>query len=108
LLGKRGVTIPSGSFEHTVLKAFPPGLVFEDLPLIPTFVNIHGFCYDPVIDDNKLIRYFCICNDVMKHGPNDQILWQVYSLKSNYWRDLQVEMPNHVRRQGWQDTGYAV
>jgi hypothetical protein len=44
----------------------------------------------------------------MKHGPNDQTLWQVYSLKSNYWRDLQVEMPNHVRRQGWQDTGYAV
>lgn len=47
--------LPSGSFEHTVLKAFPPGLVFEDLPLIPTFVNIHGFGYDHVTDDYKLI-----------------------------------------------------
>nr|ABD32806.1 Cyclin-like F-box; F-box protein interaction domain; Galactose oxidase, central, related [Medicago truncatula] len=44
----------------------------------------------------------------MKHGPNDVTLWQVYSLKSNYWRDLQVEMPNHSRYDGWQDTGYAV
>ena len=100
--------IPSGSFERTILKAFPHGSVFEDLPLTPTFVNIHGFGYDSVTDDYKLIRYFCICNDVFKHGPNDQTLWQVYSLKSNYWRDLQVEMPNHSRYNGWQDTGYSV
>jgi len=37
--------IPSGSFERTILKAFPPG-----------FVNIHGFGYDLVTDDYKLIR----------------------------------------------------
>ncbi|RHN70242.1 putative F-box domain, galactose oxidase/kelch, beta-propeller, F-box associated interaction [Medicago truncatula] len=100
--------IPNGSFEHAILKAFPPGTVFEDLPVINTIVNIHGFGYDPVSDDYKLIRCFCFFDNPEKRDPNDEILWQIYDLRSNCWRDLQVEMPSHLWTDMWQETGYAV
>ncbi|XP_045796000.1 F-box only protein 8-like [Trifolium pratense] len=92
--------IPDGSIEHLILKAFPPGTVFEELPIIPTFVGIHGFCYDPVTDDYKLIRRFGF--SLNPQNINDDIVsfWQIYSLKSNCWRDLQVEvdMPGNMGR----------
>jgi len=100
--------IPNGSFEHTILKTFPPGSVFEDLPVISTIVNIHGFGYDPITYDYKMIQYFGFFDDVEKHDPNDETLWQIYSLRNNSRRDLQVEMPNHFWNNWWQETGYAV
>ncbi|AES86745.1 F-box protein interaction domain protein [Medicago truncatula] len=101
--------IPNGSFEHTILKAFPPGSVFEDLPTIHTFINIHGFGYDPVTDDYKLIRYFCFFEDIEEDDdPSDESVWQIYSLKSNSWRDLEVEMPNHTWTDQWQNAGKSV
>ncbi|XP_058732594.1 F-box/kelch-repeat protein At3g06240-like [Vicia villosa] len=87
--------IPSGSFERTILKAYPPGSVFEDLPIIPTISNIHGFGYDLVTNDYKLIRYFCIVDYYNSTDPNENTLWQIYSLKSNSWRDLKIKMPNY-------------
>jgi len=100
--------IPNGSFEHIILKAFPPGSVFEDLPRIPTLINIHGFGYDHVTDDYKLIRYFCFFDDIEKDDPSDESLWQIYSLKSNSWRDLEVDMPNHSWTDQWQNNGKSV
>ncbi|CAL5210777.1 unnamed protein product [Lathyrus oleraceus] len=105
--------IPSGSFKHTILKAFPPDTIFEDLSKITTFVNIYGFGYDPIVDDYKLIRNFCfIDNKKYELDPNDYIhdetLWQIYSLKSNSWRDIQVKMPNHILDSGWEQNGNAI
>ncbi|XP_058734460.1 F-box/kelch-repeat protein At3g06240-like [Vicia villosa] len=100
--------IPDGSFDRTILKAFPPDSVFDDLPIIPTIVNIHGFGYDPVTDDYKLIRYFCFFDDIKNSNPNEETLWQIYSLKSNCWRDLQVKMPNHFWNNWFQEVGYSM
>ncbi|CAJ2632397.1 unnamed protein product [Trifolium pratense] len=83
--------IPNGSIEHLILKAFPPGTVLEELPVIPTFAVIHGFGYDPVTDDYKLIRRCGFSRDVYRHYENESF-WQIYSLKSNCWRDLQVQV----------------
>jgi len=55
-----------------------------------------------------MIRYFGFFDDVEKHDPNDETLWQIYSLRNNCSRDLQVEMPNHFWNNWWQETGYAV
>ncbi|XP_050901021.1 putative F-box protein At3g16210 isoform X2 [Lathyrus oleraceus] len=102
--------IPCGSFKSTFLKAFPTNTVFEDLRDITICVNIHGFGYDPITDDYKLIRFFySIDNIKFGHDPNncinDETLWQIYSLKSNCWRDLQVKMPTNFLNEYWQNTG---
>ncbi|CAJ2632399.1 unnamed protein product [Trifolium pratense] len=84
--------IPNGSIEHLILKASPPGTVLEELPIIPTFVAIHGFAYDPVTDEYKLIRRSGFSRDLYSNYENESF-WQIYSLKSNCWRDqVQVEM----------------
>ncbi|CAK8560406.1 unnamed protein product [Lathyrus sativus] len=105
--------IPSGSFNHAILKAFPPDTIFEDLPLMFTFVNIYGFCYDPVADDYKLIRNFYFIDSKkfeldLNICPHDETLWQIYSLKSNSWRDIQVKMPNHYYNDEWKQNGNGI
>jgi hypothetical protein len=91
--------IPNGSIEqHKILQAFPPSTVLEEPPVIMTYVGIHGFGYDPVTDDYKLIRRFCCLSvDPQNYMSRNEIgnLWQIYSLKCNCWRDLQVEMPGN-------------
>ncbi|GAU16041.1 hypothetical protein TSUD_339120 [Trifolium subterraneum] len=95
--------IPNGSIEHLILKVCPPGTVFEELPVIPAFFGIHGFCYDPVTDDYKLIRQ-CRFSLNPQNIDYTVIFWQIYSLKSNCWRDLQVEMPGNM----FKTNGFAV
>ncbi|PNX87377.1 F-box protein, partial [Trifolium pratense] len=70
--------IPNGSIEHLILKAFPPGTVLEELPIIPTFVAIHGFAYDPVTDEYKLIRRSGFSRDLYSNYENESF-WQIYS-----------------------------
>ncbi|XP_024640686.1 putative F-box protein At3g17620 [Medicago truncatula] len=49
----------------------------------------HGFDYDHVRDDYKLIQYV----DVVEcHDP----LWEIYSLKSDSWRKMDIDMPIRI------------
>jgi F-box interacting protein len=71
----------------------------DDVKRSFTFVSyLHGFGYDRVADDCKVIRYLffpdlnsqhCRCLGNKYFEP----LWEIYSLRSNSWRKLDVEMP---------------
>jgi len=74
----------------------------EDLKIIPenkariyeyeTHFNIHGFGYDRVRDDYKVLQYVVYIGDdwdqVAPPGP----YWDIYSLRSNRWKKLYVDM----------------
>ncbi|KAK7300165.1 hypothetical protein RJT34_11002 [Clitoria ternatea] len=63
-----------------------PSLHIEDCPLGWEIVSeVHGFGYDCLTDDYKVIQ----CT----HYPNEEKLWYIYSLRSNSWRKLDVDMP---------------
>jgi len=57
----------------------------------------HGFGYDPVINDYKVIRHTNVSiessgeysGDLYNIGPT----WEIYSLRSDSWRELCVDMP---------------
>jgi molecular chaperone HtpG len=68
--------------------------------------HVQGFGYDRVIDDYKVIRYVGISVDSY---PDDEDrleeldcdhLWEIYSLRSNSWRKLHVDMPYTVQCSG--------
>jgi F-box interacting protein len=68
---------------------------------------LHGFGYDHVRNDYKVIQYVYICMESsgryngdlgdwmgkIDFGP----LWEIYSLRSNSWRKLHVDMPNSLK-----------
>ncbi|KAK7281178.1 hypothetical protein RIF29_08931 [Crotalaria pallida] len=77
-------------------KVIPP--VSIDCPLgVTVSVGIHGFGYDLVTDDYKLIQCF---HFVRGWSPQDDgqfirnHLWQMYSLRSNSWRKIDCEISN--------------
>ncbi|KAK2447759.1 F-box/kelch-repeat protein [Trifolium repens] len=63
--------------------------------------RIHGFGYDYVRNDYKLIRYVQFSTqDLFPEDeimPGDEIpcdpVWEIYSLRSNSWRILNMDMP---------------
>jgi molecular chaperone HtpG len=79
--------------------------VAKDNISIVVLAYLQGFGYDCVTDDYKIIRYVCFVCDVYgleeKYvdsllGDNDislDPLWEIYSLRSNSWRKLDVNMP---------------
>ncbi|XP_045821554.1 F-box protein At1g11270-like isoform X1 [Trifolium pratense] len=61
--------------------------------------HVQGFGYDRLINDYKVIRYVGIYVDSYP-GDEDWLedldsdhLWEIYSLRSNSWRKLHVDMP---------------
>jgi molecular chaperone HtpG len=77
--------------------------VAKDNISIAVLPYLHGVGYDCVTDDYKIIRYVCFVCDV--HGLEEKYvdsllgdicldaLWEIYSLRSNSWRKLDVDMP---------------
>ncbi|AES76516.1 putative F-box domain-containing protein [Medicago truncatula] len=59
----------------------------EDMDFDGIFYNLHGFGYDRVTKDYKVIRYVWFTLEYLEP------LWEIYSLRSNMWRELYVDMP---------------
>lgn len=62
-------------------------------------IDLHGFGYDQVRDDYKVIRHVMFFpmtdadwEETWKDGYHSS-LWEIYSLKSNSWRKVAVDMP---------------
>ncbi|TKY49736.1 F-box/kelch-repeat protein [Spatholobus suberectus] len=67
-------------------------------------VNIHGFGYDHVNDDYKLLQHAACFVDGSANIEKD--LWQIYSLKRNSWKKLDLNMTRASRI--WNPFGSAV
>jgi len=96
----QGFKIPKVVFWNLTTKEFKvlPSSPFEFTPpsYETVFISFHGFGYDPVSDDHKVIRHAAhILNFTDSEGylPPHDSLWEVYSLRSNSWRKLDVDMP---------------
>lgn len=63
--------------------------------------RLHGFGYDQVTDDYKVIRYVSFSPSFLIEKDEDEIwndgrrypLWEIFSLKRNCWKKLDVDMP---------------
>jgi F-box interacting protein len=53
-----------------------------------TKISLHGFGYDHVRDDYKIIEHVAY-SDAVLLDP----FWEIYSLKSNSWRKINYDMP---------------
>ncbi|KEH28843.1 putative F-box protein At3g16210 [Medicago truncatula] len=84
------------TFENSVKLDWPP-LFEEDSKAI--------FIVGSVVNG-----ILCLCQGDIEEDddPSDESVWQIYSLKSNSWRDLEVEMPNHTWTDQWQNAGKSV
>ncbi|KAL4345117.1 hypothetical protein HN51_063116 [Arachis hypogaea] len=75
-------------------KVVPPSLTAE--PELRFQITITGFGYDHVTDDYKLIQnvlVHALNNDYAEvNPPLPGQFWQIYSVKSNCWRNLDLEM----------------
>ena len=64
-------------------------------------VTYHGFGYDHVRDDYKVVRWISFYIITDDEEPWQEyldfepiwLLWEIYSLRSNSWRKLDIEMP---------------
>ncbi|XP_058768087.1 putative F-box protein At3g24700 [Vicia villosa] len=69
----------------------------EFVPCEWSFIKIQGFGYDYIRDDYKIIRELYLVpprND--SHDDEDiyrKRMWEIYSLRSNSWRTLHIDMP---------------
>jgi F-box interacting protein len=54
-----------------------------------TRILLHGFGYDHVRDDYKIIEHVAYSDAVWLNPP----FWEIYSLKSNSWRKINYDMP---------------
>jgi len=97
----QGFKIPKVVFWNLTTKEFKvlPSSPLEFTPpsYETVFISIHGFGYDPISDDHKVIRHAAhILSFTDSEGcyfPPHDSLWEVYSLRSNSWRKLDVDMP---------------
>ncbi|XP_012575389.1 putative F-box protein At3g16210 [Cicer arietinum] len=78
-------------------KLIPPS-PFEFVPYHNTLLKPHGFGYDHERDYYKVIRQLVFfvddnidvpCEEPIGFAP----MWEIYSLRSNSWRKLDVDMP---------------
>lgn len=79
-------------------KVIPPSPI-DSLPYFTTLVTLHGFGYDFVRDDYKVIRraellpHNAFDGDLLIVPMRDRHIWEMYSLRSDSWRKLNVDMP---------------
>ncbi|CAK8539032.1 unnamed protein product [Lathyrus sativus] len=90
---------PFESFSPPVTLNFDAPVIFVTNP------NLHGFGYDCVGDDYKLIRNTSVSCKFHTFWPSDRDLllgqdkslkpfWETYSLKTNSWKKLDIDMPS--------------
>jgi F-box interacting protein len=76
--------------------AVPPSLP-ECLPNVRVYFDLHGFGYDNVSDDYKVIRFVVCIASIVDSQKDVSVIhdrfWEIYSLRSNSWRKLNVDMP---------------
>lgn len=76
-------------------KVSPPSPFAVVYPCWDPSVQFHGFGYDQIRDDYKVIRHIIFFEDdweTSEDEPPDN-LWEIYCLKSNKWRKLDLDMP---------------
>ena len=74
-----------------------PSSPFASRPSL-THLHLHGFGYDHITNNYKRIRHAVFSPKTYKTGKNiTYSLWEVYCLKSNSWRNLDVDMPTCPR-----------
>jgi len=92
------------------VKVIPPGLV-ECLSNIHVYgtLCLRGFGYDHVKDDYKLIRHVGYRYIPTSYPPKEDFpmlpnsFWEIYSLRSNSWRKIIVDIPiPHFRCLGYE------
>jgi molecular chaperone HtpG len=90
-------------------KVIPPSPIEYVPPYSDRFWDLHGFGYDHVRDDYKLIRqvvFYPLTESIYdslgverpliwdKNAP----LWEIYNLRSNSWKKLDVKLPYHIQK----------
>jgi len=70
-------------------KLIPPS-PFDSHPNCYVFVDHHAFGYDFVNNDYKVMRHGIVVNGT-NYGP---YIWEIYSVRNNSWRKLDVDMQN--------------
>ena len=71
-------------------KVIPSGPVLFVPPYVKVMNQIHGFGYYYIRDDYKVIRYVDFHTNMSKVSYDPS--WEIYSLKSNFWRKLDLDM----------------
>ncbi|KEH16628.1 putative F-box domain-containing protein [Medicago truncatula] len=104
--------------EPVVILCNPATEEYQVLPPSPTespvlyeevYYYVHGFGYEHVRDDYKVIRYVSYSLDVPDDFEGDidgepiklsrDSMWEIYNLRSNSWRKLDLDLPR--AHHGW-------
>lgn len=99
----QGQVIPKIVFWNLSTKEFkvlPPSPLESVPPYYErVFCEMHGFGYDHVNHDHKVVRHVAHCRDLTNYEgytgyiPPHDSYWELYSLRSNAWKQLEVDMP---------------
>ncbi|KAL1319096.1 F-box/kelch-repeat protein At3g06240-like [Arachis ipaensis] len=92
--GRKGKKLKIGLWNPKTdeRKIIPPSIIIDE-PGFDLEVSVHGFGYDNMNDDYKVIQcVYYIDYEFYLDGPSP--IWQIYSLKNNCWKKLELEM-NH-------------
>jgi hypothetical protein len=99
----QGLMVPKITLWNVTTKEFkvlPP----SPLPSYDRAVfSPHGFGYYHVRNDLKVIRHAAHCmplTDFESYIPPHDSMWEVYSLRSNSWEKLDVDIPTGYHRSG--------
>jgi F-box interacting protein len=84
-------------------KLLPLSPFAKDFESFTVWYYLNGFGYDDLINDYKVIRYVCVIGNQSDEGYiSAESFWEIYSLISNSWRKLDVNMPSSKWEAGTQ------
>ena len=100
----QGLALPKITIWNVTTKEFkvrPPSPLESPPPSYERVMfSLHGFGYDHVRNDLKVIRHAAHCmpltdfeNETCISLPPHDSIWEVYSLRSNSWEKLDVDIP---------------
>ncbi|CAJ2665420.1 unnamed protein product [Trifolium pratense] len=91
---------PLPASEAQSVELSIPDEAFGYVDLQVEYCLVHGFGYEPVINDYKVIRILIYNLQSSAQSDADWLsdtnfnpVWEIYSLRSNSWRKLHVNMP---------------